>query len=481
MDNLSSRRRFLRHLGLAAGALSVGSVLPSQAQETKVKALSKTCALPSNTPARAAGSQYLGDFKAPKLDRVRLAFVGVGDRGFSHVETMRNFPLVDIVGICDLYQDLADRSVNSVTKVGKKAPATYCNGNQDYKRMITELKPDAVLISPDWSTHAEVALFAMEHGAHAYIEVPMATSMDELWKLVDTAERTKKHCMMMENVNYGREELMFLNMVQQGVIGDLLHAKAGYTHDLRYQLGDVERGTGSWRNLHWAKRDGNLYSTHGVGPVSQYMNCGRSEDIFRRLTSFSSPAIGRAAYAKKNFPADHKWNKLDYVGGDNNVSLIKTNLGRTIFVEWDECSPVPYDRHNLIQGTLGILAGHSFWDGDTTRVAGEKIGDGNFHKWITGDEMKAIYEKYEHPLWKRMGEEAIRSGGHGGMDYIMLARIVEGLTQGQAMDQNVYEGAFWTAITPLSERSVAEDGAPQDFPDFTRGDWKTTPKMPIIA
>ena len=313
-------------------------------------------------------------------------------------------------------------------------------------------------------------------GAHAFVEVPMALTIDELWDMVNTSERTKRHCMMMENVNYSRDELLFLNMCRKGLIGELLHAEAAYIHELRWQMNEVERGTGSWRTYHYAHRNGNLYPTHGLGPVAQYMNIGRTEDTFKRLTSFSTPARGRQRYAEMNYPADHKWNALDFKGGDLNTSLIKTHLGRTIMLQWDETSPRPYTRHNLIQGTLGTLAGFP------TRAAFEGGFEGiteDHHRWIQGEQLQALYEKYDHPLYTRLNATAADSG-HGGMDGIMMYRIVECIQKGLPLDQNVYEGALWSAVTELSERSVAQDGIPQDFPDFTRGDWTKTPALAIV-
>lgn len=304
----------------------------------------------------------------------------------------------------------------------------------------------------------------------------MALTIEELWDVVNTSEKTGKHCMMMENVNYSRDELMFLNMCRQGAIGELLHAEAAYIHELRWQMDEVDRGTGSWRTYHYAHRNGNLYPTHGLGPVAQYMNLGRGEDQFKRLTSFSTPARGRKLYAEKNYPADHKWNALDFKGGDLNTSLIKTHLGRTIMIQWDETSPRPYTRHNLIQGTKGILAGFP------TRAAFDGGFEGlseDHHRWIQGENLEKLYEKYDHPLYKRLNSAAAGSG-HGGMDGIMMYRIVECLQKGLPLDQNVYEGALWSSVTELSQRSVASDGMPQDFADFTRGDWKTTEPLAIV-
>tara|TARA_Y100001936_G_scaffold45153_1_gene43997 strand:- start:137 stop:991 length:855 start_codon:yes stop_codon:yes gene_type:complete len=284
--------------------------------------------------------------------------------------------------------------------------------------------------------------------------------------------------MMMENVNYGRDELMFLNMCRKGIIGDFLHAEAAYIHELRFQMEEQERGTGSWRTYHYAKGRGNLYPTHGLGPVAQYMNLARGDDNFKSLISYSTPSLGRELYAKKNYSKDHKWNKLNYKNGDLNTSIVKTHLGRTVMIQWDETSPRPYSRHNLIQGTKGTLAGFP------TRVALEGGVEGitkNHHSWAQGDDIKKLYDKYDHPLYKRIGDEAKKMGGHGGMDFIMRYRIIECLRKGQPLDQNVYEGCFWSAVTPLSALSIERNGAPQAFPDFTRGQWNVTKELKIIS
>lgn len=499
MNTNSSRRRFLQQLGLLTGGLATATI--AQAAPGIEQATSAHSENVSGFSPRPLGSVYMGGFVAPKLESVRICMIGVGERGFPHTTQLSVIEGAEVVGICDLYQDLADRAADYVKKKTGQRPATYCNGEHDYLRMLKELRPDAVVISTPWEWHAPMAIDAMNNGAHAFVEVPLSITIKDLWDVIDTSERTKKHCMMMENVNYGRDELMFLNMVRQGVIGELLHGEAAYIHELRSQMHSVERGCGSWRNYHYAARNGNLYPTHGLGPVAQYMNIARKDDLFARIVSFGSPALGRAAYAKDNFPADHKWNKLNYTCGDISTSIIKTAMGRTIMVQWDETSPRPYSRHNLIQGTLGTLAGYP-----ETMVAGEllgigdtapaqkndgiapekqavekKHGKGNYHVWLKGNEALApIYAKYDHPLYKRIGELAVKMGGHGGMDFIMLSRIIECLRNGEPLDQNVYEGAFWSSVSPLSEKSVAEEGMPQLFPDFTRGDWKTTEPLAVI-
>lgn len=433
-------------------------------------------------PSRAQGASYMGDFAAPKVATVRCAFIGAGSRGAGHIEQIAEIEGTEVVAISDLYEDLAKKSAGVCKEKGggqrHKDIALYFGDEHLWKKMLTEVQPDIVFVITPWNLHAPMAIEAMKQGAHVFVEVPLAVTIQELWDIVDTSEQTQKHCMMMENVNYGREELIYLNMCRQGVIGELLHGEAAYIHELRSQMEEVERGTGSWRTYEYAKRNGNLYPTHGLGPVAQYFNLARGEDNFARLVSFSSPAKGRQLYAAKNFDQDHQWNQLDFKGGDINTSIIKTTLGRTVLVQWDETSPRPYDRLNLIQGTKGILAGFP------NRIALEGGVDNvssDHHEWVEGDQLAEIFEKYEHPLYKRLGALAEKMGGHGGMDFIMRYRIIECIRQGLPLDQNVYEGCYWSAVGPLSEDSVAQDGMPQTFPDFTRGDWKKTSPLSIIA
>ena len=445
-------------------------------------------------PPRPEGSVYMGGFRAPKIETVRVAVIGLGERGTLQTLRFLRIPHCEVAALCDPHDDAVRSVADRIEGSTGKRPAEYNKDSQAYKTMLEEVKPDAVFINTPWETHAQIAIDVMEAGAYAFVEVPLAITLEDLWRVVDAAERTKKHCMMLENCNYGRHELMFLNMVRQGLIGDLLHGEAAYIHELRRQMFTENSGGNSWRINHYATRNGNLYPTHGLGPVAQYMSLARGEDTFDRIVSFSSPAIGRAAYAKKHFPADHKWNKLQFKCGDMSNSIIKTKLGRTILVQWDETSPRPYDRKNLIQGTAGTLADYPL------RVAGERIspgasetsgegqpggteitGRGGYHEWYEGEKAASdLYAKYDHPLYKRLGEAARQNDSHGGMNDIMLHRVIECLHNGEPMDQNVYEGAFWSAVGPLSEKSVNEGGAPQIFPDFTRGDWKKTAPLQVV-
>ena len=421
---------------------------------------------------------YMGGYADKPNKNIRAAFIGI-NRGSTHLKNFANLPGTEIVALCDLYEDIVLRELKKLKlyKANFKNVKTYWGNKNQWKIMLKEVRPDVVFISTNWRNHAPMAIQCMKDGAHAFSEVPLGVNMEELWEIINTSEKTQKHCMMMENVNYGRDELMFLNICRKGHIGELLHAEAAYIHELRWQMFNTDRGTGNWRTLHYAESKGNLYPTHGLGPVAQYMNLGRNDDNFKHLVSLSSPAIGRNNFAKENFDKSHKWNNMDFSNGDINTSIIKTHLGRTVMVQWDETSPRPYSRLNLIQGTKGTLAGFP------TRAAfenGYKDLTKDHHSWIEGEKLEMLYQEYDHPLYKRLNNKTKKSG-HGGMDGIMMFRIVECLRNGDPLDQNVYEGCFWSAVTPLSARSIERDGAPQAFPDFTRGDWKNTKALEIIS
>ena len=454
------RRSFIKTLGSLTASLVAYPALAS-AQSSGA------------APSRRSGAKYMGDFAAPKLPTVKVAIIGVGARGSGHAAQLAGIEGVSFVGICDVVEARAKHSEAQVTKHGH-SPKVYFGEDDAWQKMLAETQPDAVFIATPWPLHAPMCVGAMKAGAHAFCEVPIGLTIKELWEIIDTSEATARHCMMMENVNYGREELIYLNMVRQGVLGELLHGEAAYLHPLCMQMENGD-STGSWRTFQYAQRNGNLYPTHGLGPVAQYMSLARTEDNFGRIVSFSSPAKGRALYAKNSTKLSNpEFKKLDFKGGDLNTSIIKTALGRTIMIQWDETSPRPYTRHNLIQGTKGVLAGFP------NRMAVEGLTKSP-HEWAEDAAWEEIAAKYEHPLYKRMGELSKEMGGHGGMDYLMLFRIIECLQQGQPLDQNLYEGCLWAAVGPLSEKSVAEDGNPQVFPDFTRGNWKTTKPLGIIA
>jgi hypothetical protein len=298
----------------------------------------------------------------------------------------------------------------------------------------------------------------MKAGKHVAVEVPAAYTLKELWQLVDTSEATRRHMMMMENCCYDYDELLILNMVRAGVFGDLVHGEAAYNHDLRAILFET-KDEGLWRRAHHTLRDSNLYPTHGLGPVANYMDINRG-DKFDYMVAMSSGSLGLQDYRKEKLDANDPRQKEVYKAGDYNTNLIKTARGRSIMVQHNVTTPRPYDRINLIQGTKGIFRDYP------SRVYVEK--DKADHRWQTIDAYK---EKYEHNLWRVVGEQARKLGGHGGMDYLMCWRLVQCFREGLVPDMDVYDAAAWSAPGPLSEISVAKGTMPVKFPDFTRGKW----------
>jgi hypothetical protein len=298
----------------------------------------------------------------------------------------------------------------------------------------------------------------MKNGKHAATEVPAAVTIDECWDLVETAEKYNKHCVMMENCNYGQRELMVLNMVRKGVFGELINASAGYLHDLRnYKLGGAYEE--DWRIQHSIKRNGNLYPTHGLGPVANCMNINRG-DRFDYLVSMSSNARGLNNFAAKHLGPDHKYSKMKYALGDVNISLIKTVKGLTISLFHDTNLPRPYDRIDMVQGTNAISIGYP----DRIHIEGKSPA----HEW---ESLENYREQFDHDLWKNIGELA-KGANHGGMDFLEDYRLVQSLLTGTPTDMDVYDAVALSVQSELSEISVADKSRPVDFPDFTRGMWK---------
>jgi predicted dehydrogenase len=366
---------------------------------------------------------------------------------------------VRITALCDIVPEKVQMAADMMKKAGHDyEPARFIRGERGFEELCRRDDVDVVYTATPWEWHVPVCLAAMRNGKHAATEVPAAYTIADCWKLVDESERTRRHCLMMENVCYGYNELLVLNLCKAGVFGELTHGGAAYNHDLRAILFE-NKDEGLWRRTPHTRRNGNLYPTHGLGPVAWYMGINR-EDRFETLVSMSTPEFGLTKWRNDHEPKDSpKWREK-YVCGDVNVSLIKTAKGRVIRLEHDIQSPRPYSRINMIQGTKGIF------EDFPPRIYVE--GREQSHRWGTLDSYKP---EHEHVLWRTLGEKA-RSGGHGGMDYIMAHRLVQCMREGLAPDFDVYDAAAWSAPGPLSEQSVAKGSAPVKVPDFTRGSAK---------
>jgi predicted dehydrogenase len=411
------------------------------------------------------GKTVMGLRCAP-IPEVRIAVIGLG-RGGGAVSRLSQIEGTKIMVLCDLQEDRIKSSQGSLKKAGRPEAVTY-TGEEDWKKICERDDIDLIYNATPWYLHVPIAVYAMKHGKHAVVEVPAALTLDDCWALVDTAEETQRHCMMLENCCYDFFELATLNMARKGLFGEIYHGEGAYIHDLRstkhngyYKM---------WRLEHSKRHTGDPYPTHGLGPVAQIMGINRG-DRMEYLTSMSTNQYGLTLYAENAFGKDSPQAKATYKLGDMNNTLIHTVNGHTLLVVHDTTSPRPYDRIHKISGTKGFAV----------KYPEEKIAlDPHAHEFLKPEEFKAIMAQYEHPLSRYIGEKAKAVGGHGGMDYIMDWRLIYCLRNGLPLDQDVYDAATWSCITELSERSIEKRSNSVDVPDFTRGEWQRAKPWPVI-
>lgn len=407
-------------------------------------------------------------YAAPKIEKVRVGIIGLGMRGPGAVKRLSYIEGVEIKALCDLREEKA-RKASALLGGTAHRPEIYAGNAYEWKKLCERDDLDLVYIATPWDWHTPMAVYAMEQGKHAAVEVPAATTLDECWQLVETSERTKKHCTMLENCCYDFFELLTLNMARQGFFGEIVHAEGAYIHDLTGYNFDKNGYENMWRLRENANRNGNLYPTHGLGPICQVMNINRG-DRMDYLTSLSTNDFNTRAHAQRLAAEDDFFAPYanEKYRGNMNTTTIRTHHGKSLMIQHDVSSPRPYSRIHLISGSEGAA---QKWP---TPV---KISKG--HKWFNEEEMRDLEEKYTPEIVKRVGELAKKVGGHGGMDFIMDWRLIDCLRNGLPLDQDVYDAALWSSIAPLSEHSVANRSASVDVPDFTRGAWKTNPPVDI--
>lgn len=418
-----------------------------------------------HVPPRQGASMLGVPFE--KTELVRIGWTGVGGRGTGLLKEMLAVPGCQIVAIFDPVPDNAEAAADIVAAAGQPRPSVEAE-----HASLCQCDVDLVYIASRWDDHVPHAVAAMEAGKHCAVEVPAATTLEQCWELVDVSERTRRHCVQLENCCYGESEMMALQMVKAGLFGSINHGEASYIHDLRGEL-LRDAGEGLWRREPHKTRNGNFYPTHGLGPVARYMDLNRS-DVMSRLVSMSSPSASMQLYRDERAEGGDASmiakRSETYVAGDINTSLIQTAAGRTIMLQHDVVSPRPYTRHNLISGSKGTFADFP------ARIFVDAGATGSMsHDWQDIESYKA---EYSHPLWREYGQQAIELGGHGGMDYILNLRLIQCFQQGVEPDINVYDAAAWSAPGPLSEISVAHDGLSLPFPDFTRGGWTAAAPAP---
>lgn len=415
-------------------------------------------------PLRGAGVTDVLELRADPIDTVRIAFIGLGMRGEGAVYRYTFLQGVKIVALCDVVPEKVEKANNILKERGLPQADVY-TGEEEWKRVCERDDIDLIYVCTHWDLHTPIAVYAMEHGKHVALEVPAALSIDECWQLVTTAEKTRKHCIQLENCNYDFFEMATLNMAQQGLFGEIVHAEGAYIHDLRFlNFNDSTGYWNMWRLRHNEQENGNLYPTHGLGPIAHILNIHRG-DRMDFIVSVSTNQFGMTAYAKEKFGEESDYAKREYLNGDMNTSIIKTVNGKTIMLQHDVTSPRPYSRIHMVSGTKGFAQKYP-----RRGISLEPNG----HAYLSDMALDSLFKVYEHPIIKEVGEKAKEVGGHGGMDFIMDYRLIYCLRNGLPLDMDVYDAAEWSSIVELSRASVTNNGAPVRVPDFTRGAWKGT-------
>lgn len=417
-----------------------------------------------DAPARVGGQHSVLRLTTDPIPVVRVGFIGLGMRGPGAVERFTYLDGVEIKALCDLYPDRVEKSQEILAGRNLPAAAAY-SGEEGWKELCRRDDIDLVYICTPWQLHVPMAVYAMEHGKHVAVEVPAAMSLEECWQLVDTAEKTQRHCMMLENCVYDFFELTTLNMAQHGLFGEIIHTEGSYIHDLDPFW---EHYQGNWRLDFNQSHRGDVYATHGLGPACQLLDIHRG-DRMTRLVSMDTESINGLKTAKEKMGAE------TFANGDQTLTLIKTEKGRTILLEHNVYTPRPYSRMYQLTGTEGFankypVQGYAF---RPEQLAGEVPDHENLsgHSFIPAEARKTLMERYKHPIVRDIEDKARQVGGHGGMDFIMDYRLVYCLQHGLPLDQDVYDAAEWSCIGALTAASLEHNNAPVAVPDFTRGDW----------
>lgn len=445
-----NRREFIKTMAVAGAGLAVGNDLFA----------SETRELPS---------PHFRTFQpASPMNKVRIGFVGVGGMGMAHVQNLIRIPGAEIVAICDIVEERVKKAQDLVERAGFKRPEGFSRGETDWQRLCSSNDVDLVYTATPWKWHVPICVAAMQNGKHAATEVPAAITLDECWELVETSEKTGKYCIMMENCNYDKVEMLILNMVKKGHFGELVHAECGYLHDLRAVKHDM-KGEGVWRRDYSMTNNGDLYPTHGLGPVMQCMDINRG-NYFDTIVSFGSKTRGLHEYAVNTFGPDSPQAREKYKLSDVVITVIKTMNEETIVITHDTSLPRPYSRNILVQGTRGIV--RKYPEPKIYIEGMSKTDD----KWEPIDE---YLNQYQHPVWIEL-EKASAGAGHGGMDFIEDYRLINALLKGLEPDMDVYDAAAMSAVRMMSEQSIQKKNQPLKFPDFTKGNWKKTRILPVM-
>lgn len=423
----------------------------------------------TEVPQRPEGQTDMVNFAADPIKNVRVGFIGLGMRGPDAVMRFTHIPGTQVVGICDIEPDRVAKTQKMLTEAGAPAAAEYSGSEDAWKQLCDRDDIDLIYIVTDWRTHAPMAKYAMEHGKHVAIEVPAATSLEEIWDLINTSERTRKHCMMLENCVYDFFEANTLHMAQQGLFGEVLHVEGSYIHNLNDFWPYYHN---NWRMEFNQAHRGDVYPTHGMGPACQLLDMHRG-DRMTHLVAMDTKAVNGPAYIEKTTGS-----KPDsFLNGDHTMTMIRTANGKTLHIQHDVLTPRPYSRMYQLTGTKGFA---NKYPSEGYALEPEQIGADSIpdhenltaHGYLTPEQAKALTDRYTSPVIKQIGDVAKTVGGHGGMDFIMDYRLVYCLQNGLPLDMDVYDMAEWCCLVPLTEISINNGSAPVEVPDFTRGAWQ---------
>ncbi|MDC0204710.1 Gfo/Idh/MocA family oxidoreductase [Flavobacteriales bacterium] len=427
--------------------------------------------LVNNTKKKVDGNMF--GFSVEKIEKVRVGIIGLGNRGTTLLQMFQYLVeqnYAEIVAICDIQKEKTQKAADILTQWQSNQSTIYNQSKDDWQNLAKRNDVDLLIIATPWRLHTAMAIFGMQQGKHVASEVPIAYTLEDCWKLTQTAEHTQRHCIMIENCCYNEEELWILNMIEEGVFGDITHTEGAYLHDLRALLLHDTYYQGQWRLKQHANRNGNFYTTHGLGPIANYLSIGRG-DTFTHLTSMSSRELNLSLAAKQiNHPIQN------YKCGDMNNTLIQTEKGKSILLQFDVHTGRPYSRINKVVGTKAVHDGYPsrlYVDSEKPEYWG--------HNWLKEKAYQEYKSNYQHPIIKKL--QAISQNfkqGHGGMDFIMIYRLIRCLNLGVPLDINVYDSVMWSAITPLSELSAASNSQSIKIPDFTAGQWKKENPLEIM-
>ena len=435
------------------------------------------------TPKRPTNQGDLVGFSTPKMDVVRVGFIGLGMRGPGAVERFTHIPGVEIKALCDLDMKRAENAQEILRKAELPDAALYGDSEDAWKELCERDDIDLVYIATDWKRHASMMIYAMEQGKHVACEVPAAMTMEQIWAVINTAERTQRHCMQLENCVYDFFELTTLNMAQHGLFGEILHTEGAYIHQLEPYWNHY---AGDWRLKYNKDNKGDIYATHGMGPACQLLDIHRG-DKMNFLVSMDTKAVSIPNYVKENregnpdyFESDENGAVTDklreFKNGDHTLTLIKTEMGKTIHIQHNVATPRPYSRMYQLTGTKGFAnkyptQGYAI---EASQIDNDQIPDHenlSAHNYLSDELRQVVMQQYKHPIHVELEEKAKRVGGHGGMDFIMDYRLIYCLRNGLPLDMDVYDLAEWCCLAPLTALSLENNSMPVEIPDFTRGAW----------